>query len=105
MQGDRKLVFGTSSDRENTHFYRVCVETAVKAGMVRETFWLHKFRDTAATWWLRSGVDLRTVSHWLGHSSVTMTERYLSPQQGEHAQQLMNRAFTIQLDRELSAVQ
>ena len=99
----KKLVFGTPSDNEDSHFYRVCVETAEKAGMDPTNFWLHKWRDTAATTWLRNGVDLRTVSHWLGHSSISMTEKYLAPQQGEHAQRLINRAFTINLCDEVSA--
>jgi len=99
-----KLVFGTSSDREDSHFYRVCVETAEKAGMKRESFCLHKWRDTAATNWLRNGVDLRTVSAWLGHSSITMTEKYLAPQTGERAEALMNQVYaTDVVQREVTA--
>jgi integrase len=37
--------------------------------MNEERFWFHKFRDTFATWALRRAVDIRTVSHWLGHSA------------------------------------
>jgi integrase len=61
--------------------------------MDEKNFWLHKFRDTAATWWLRNGVDLRTVSHWLGHASIEMTERYPAREQGAQSQRLMNRAM------------
>ncbi|MGZ5728241.1 MAG: hypothetical protein ACXWI8_13610 [Burkholderiales bacterium] len=28
---------------------------------------MHRFRDTAATRWLRAGIDVRTVQVWLGH--------------------------------------
>jgi integrase len=56
-------------------------------------FKLHKFRDTFATWALRRGVDIRTVQHWLGHANITMTQKYLAPEQGEAAQNQINRAF------------
>jgi site-specific recombinase XerD len=38
----------------------------------------HDFRHTYAVELLKSGVDIRTVSKALGHSSVTITERYYS---------------------------
>jgi integrase len=37
----------------------------------------HDLRHTAACLWLTRGVDLSTVSAWLGHASVTTTNRYL----------------------------
>jgi site-specific recombinase XerD len=36
----------------------------------------HSFRHSAAVHLLRSGVDLVTISHWLGHASVETTNRY-----------------------------
>jgi len=39
----------------------------------------HRFRDTFACELLLSGVDIRTVSLLLGHSSVAITERYYAP--------------------------
>ena len=36
----------------------------------------HSFRHSTAVYLLRSGVDLVTISHWLGHSSVETTNRY-----------------------------
>ena len=90
----KKLVFGTASDREDYHFYRVCVETAARAGMPKGSFWLHEWRDTFGTWICRAGkVDLRTLQHWMGHSSITMTERYLAPAQGTLAQTGVNATF------------
>jgi len=35
-------------------------------------------RHTAAVHLLRSGVDLSTIAHWLGHASVNTTNKYLS---------------------------
>jgi integrase len=88
------LVFGTVNDQPFTHFLEVCKKTAVRAGFDRKNFWLHKFRDTFATWSLRRGVDIRTVQHWLGHASIEMTQRYLAPEQGEYAQRQINQAFS-----------
>jgi integrase len=87
-----KYVFGTD-DKVEGHFLRICKKITKRAGMEETNFWLHKFRDTAATWWLRKGVDLRTVSHWLGHSDISMTQRYLSPEKGERAQSAMNKVY------------
>src|SRR5699024_1745552 len=38
---------------------------------------LDELRHTAACLWLARGVDLTTVQAWLGHASVTTTNRYL----------------------------
>jgi integrase len=38
----------------------------------------HLFRHTFATNALASGIDIRTVQEWLGHSSIVQTQRYLN---------------------------
>jgi hypothetical protein len=38
---------------------------------------LHDSRRTAACLWLTHGVDLSTVSAWLGRTSISTTNRYL----------------------------
>lgn len=38
---------------------------------------VYDLRHTSATLWLSKGVDLSTVSAWLGHSSVTITNEYV----------------------------
>ncbi|WP_231580828.1 integrase [Leucobacter sp. Ag1] len=56
-----------------------------RTSFVRATRWedaglgrtLHDLRHTAACEWLMQGVPLTTVQHWLGHSSIKVTARYL----------------------------
>jgi len=36
----------------------------------------HSMRHSTAIYLLKSGVDLVTVSHWLGHASINTTNRY-----------------------------
>jgi integrase len=88
-----RLVFGRPDGRPEDNFLRTCKETAERAGLDRSKFWLHKFRDTYATWALRRGADIRTAQHWLGHASIEMTQKYLAPQEGAAAQSLINRIF------------
>lgn len=88
-----RFIFGTESDKVNWHFLRPCKATAKRAGLNEADFWLHKFRDTFATWSLRRGVDIRTVQGWLGHSKIEMTERYLEKGKGKYAQGKINMAF------------
>ena len=38
----------------------------------------HSLRHSTALFLLRSGVDLSTIAHWLGHVSVNTTNKYLS---------------------------
>ena len=37
----------------------------------------HSIRHSTALHLLRSGVDLSTIAHWLGHVSVNTTNKYL----------------------------
>ena len=44
---------------------------------VCEKHYLHRLRKTAATRWLHSGINLRQIQLWLGHSSLEVTQQYL----------------------------
>ena len=71
-----------------------CLKAAAKrAGVNPDEFWLHKFRATFATWHLWSGVDLRTVQQWLGHSDMESTMRYLKPSRSEATAAKVNETF------------
>ena len=39
--------------------------------------YLHRFRKTAATRWMESGVPIRTIQVFLGHKNLEVTARYL----------------------------
>ncbi|QQE78101.1 site-specific integrase [Alicyclobacillus sp. SO9] len=53
----------------------------------------HDLRHTHATWLLESGVDLKTVSQRLGHSSITITADLYA-----HVTDSMQRAAMEKLD-------
>ncbi len=55
------LVFPTRNGKANGKHRLALTRVAKNAGMDDSRFWLHKFRATAATNWLRGGIDLRTV--------------------------------------------
>ena len=54
-----------------THNFKKCVRS-----MGIEDIHLHNLRHTAATFMLKSGIDIKTISRILGHTSVTTTEIY-----------------------------
>jgi integrase len=49
---------------------------ARKRAGLSEDIHLHTCRHTFASWLVQEGVSIYTVSKWMGHSSVTVTERY-----------------------------
>ena len=91
-KGD-SLVFSTATGRPDTHMLRALKRDAGRAGMNRDRFWLHKFRATFATMHLGSGVDLRTVQAWLGHTNLESTIRYLKPARSEAVRDKVNATF------------
>ncbi|HXJ87461.1 MAG TPA: tyrosine-type recombinase/integrase [Candidatus Binatia bacterium] len=63
----------------SSYIQDVCKNVAKRAGLDWEKWHMHRFRDTAATRWLRAGIDVRTVQVWLGHESLATTQKYLEP--------------------------
>ena len=61
-----------------------CKAVAERAGLDSANFDLKTFRSTYATRMLRSGFDVRTVQHWMGHKSLETTMRYLVPAADVH---------------------
>jgi integrase/recombinase XerD len=62
-----------------SYLHDLCKNVAKRAGLNEAEWHLHRFRDTAATRWLRAGIDVRTVQQWLGHESLATTQKYLEP--------------------------
>lgn len=82
------IVFPSPKSHLNYRFlHDRCKEIANRAGLNPKEWHLHRFRDTAATRWLRAGIDVRTVQLWLGHESLATTQKYLEPS-SETEQQL-----------------
>ena len=91
--GNCNLVFATSGCKPKKDFLDCCKTIAKRAKLNPETFWLHKFRATFATWTLWKQVDLRTVQSYLGHRDIQSTMRYLKPAGHDHVREKMNSVF------------
>ncbi len=87
------LLFPTAGCNLKTNFLYDLKAIAERAGLRQDEFWLHKFRSTFATWHLWSGVDLRTVQQWLGHSDMKSTMRYLKPSREAKTHDKVNATF------------
>ncbi|HSZ03200.1 MAG TPA: site-specific integrase [Terriglobales bacterium] len=87
------LVFPTGGCRPKLDFLDCLKAIAERANLDPENFWLHKFRATFATRCLWAGVDLRTVQHWLGHSDMESTMRYLKPSRSQQVREKVNEIF------------
>jgi site-specific recombinase XerD len=60
------------------YLLRKCAGAAASAAptLKRKRIHPHVLRHTTAVHLLQAGVDLVTISHWLGHASVETTNRY-----------------------------
>jgi integrase/recombinase XerD len=87
------LVFPTVGCNPKLDFLACLKAAAERAELDKGGFWLHKFRATFATWHLWSGVDLRTVQEWLGHSDMESTMRYLKPSREAKTHDKVNATF------------
>jgi len=80
-----KLVFPSPTGNREYHMLDHCKAVAKRAGLDDAQFDLKTFRSTYATRTLRTGFDVRTVHHWMGHKSLETTMRYLVPSKEVHA--------------------
>ena len=87
------LVFPTAGCKPKLDFLDALKAVAERAQLNPESFRLHKFRATFATWSLWAGVDLRTVQLWLGHADMESTMRYLKPSRSLQVRQKVNEIF------------
>ncbi len=76
-----------------------CKAIAERAKLSPTHFHLRRFRSTYATRMLRSGFDVRTDQHWMGHKSLETTMRYLVP-----AKDVQERLEKVQIAGLLGAV-
>jgi integrase len=70
----RVLVFGTASDKPDmlgNLQRRLLTPLCAAAGVPRYSW--HSLRHYAVSAWLASGIDPKTVQHWAGHSTLTLT--------------------------------
>jgi integrase len=98
-----RFVIGTAKDRPNVKLL-TRLKTRVRAAGLNcktcdgchqrgecENWYLHKFRATYCTTLLRSGLDLRTVQAYMGHSTIESTMRYLTPATSSESQSKINK--------------
>jgi integrase len=78
------FVFPSPAGNREQHMLDHCKAIAGAAGLDAQKFDLKTFRSTYATRMLRSGFDVRTVQHWMGHKSLETTMRYLVPATDVH---------------------
>jgi site-specific recombinase XerD len=74
-----ELVFPSRMGNREQNMLLRCKEVATRAGLDAAKFDIKTFRSTYATRMLRTGFDVRTVQHWMGHKSLETTMRYLVP--------------------------
>ena len=87
------LLFPTAGCNPKLDFLDRLKAVAESAKLDKDNFYLHKFRATFATWHLWKGVDLRTVQHWLGHTDLASTMRYLKPSRSEQVMEKVDETF------------
>jgi integrase len=62
---------------DGKYHLRKLVDITCATRPVCEKHYLHRLRKTAATRWLHSGINIRKIQSWLGHSSLEVTQLYL----------------------------
>jgi len=88
--------------RINTQTVSRLLSIFAKTGGVGKPVTPHMIRHTAATLLLRNGADLRVVQEYLGHSSITTTQRYTHVSK-EHLRGIISKFHPSQFQRSKSA--
>ena len=83
-------VFGLKN-RDRVH--DIVKQSARRAGIDPKKAWPHKLRNSYATRLLRRGIDIATVSKQLGHSTITVTSRYLAALEDEELQSKVTKVW------------
>lgn len=78
--GDERFVFGDEFGNKRVTFRRAW-ESALRRAGIKGLHW-HDLRGEMASRMLEAGVNVREIKDILGHSSVSVTERYLRPRVG-----------------------
>ena len=73
-------VFFNPETKSNVKNIRTSFQSALKKAAIKGVT-IHSLRHTAGSKWVELGVDLRTVQILMGHSSLSMVERYTHPTQ------------------------
>ena len=81
------LLFPSSQDPQKPLDLRKQWESAIHKTEIKD-FHYHDLRHSAASYMVRSGMDLRLVAEILGHRTLQMTMRY-SHLQKDHLRQAM----------------
>ncbi len=74
-KGERDLLFPNTEGNAEGHFLRKCQAIAKRAGLTG--FELHRWRKTFATQLHESGVSVRKIQAYLGHTTLDVTLVYL----------------------------
>lgn len=89
------LIFPNADNKPQGHMLRI-LQSAAKRGGLEPRYWgLHKFRKTFATLHHENGVPVRTIQHWLRHSSLEVTLRYLASGDDEQQRSRVESTFAF----------
>jgi integrase len=94
-----ELVFPSRNSKERKAISKSFMRTVKKLGLnegitdSRNKVVFHTLRHTYASWLVQDGLSLYEVSKLLGHSTITMTERYshLAPQNYEKSVKIIEK--------------